>query len=412
MKMKRTVFLFIMLVVILAACGPKEISLEHTIVQHEQEDETETNNVEKETTNNVAKESEEAPVMNEAQREAEQTPKKEETEITIAAIGDVLLHDTVYKDAKTDDGYDFMPMSELVKPYLKESTITFANQETMIGGEEIGLSSYPQFNSPTEIGDALKESGVDIVSLANNHTLDRGEEAIQNALAHWDQINMPYVGAYKDKKDAEKLRVVETEEGIDVAFLAYTYGTNGIPVPKGKDYLVNLIDKDNIAADIKQAKSEADVTIISLHFGDEYNRLPNDAQKDLVQFVADLEVDAVLGHHPHVLQPTEWIEGKNGNETLVIYSLGNFLSGQDELHRLIGGMFRFTVKKIVEGDDVSIELHTPQFLPTYNFYENWRNFKVIPMHELTDKQLKDAQKHYKEIEEHMSQWMPELEFVQ
>lgn len=401
-----------MLVVILAACGPKEISLEHTIVQHEQEDETETNNVEKETTNNVAKESEEAPVMNEAQREAEQTPKKEETEITIAAIGDVLLHDTVYKDAKTDDGYDFMPMSELVKPYLKESTITFANQETMIGGEEIGLSSYPQFNSPTEIGDALKESGVDIVSLANNHTLDRGEEAIQNALAHWDQINMPYVGAYKDKKDAEKLRVVETEEGIDVAFLAYTYGTNGIPVPKGKDYLVNLIDKDNIAADIKQAKSEADVTIISLHFGDEYNRLPNDAQKDLVQFVADLEVDAVLGHHPHVLQPTEWIEGKNGNETLVIYSLGNFLSGQDELHRLIGGMFRFTVKKIVEGDDVSIELHTPQFLPTYNFYENWRNFKVIPMHELTDKQLKDAQKHYKEIEEHMSQWMPELEFVQ
>ena len=402
-----------MLLILLVACGPKEISLEHTIVQHEQEDETEMNNVEKETmTNNVANESEEAPVINEEQRADEQAPEKDEAEITIAAIGDILLHDTVYKDAKTDEGYDFMPMLELVKPYFKESTITFANQETMIGGEEIGLSSYPQFNSPTEIGDALKESGVDIVSLANNHTLDRGEEAIQNALAHWDKINMPYVGAYKDKQDAKKLRVIETDEGIDVAFLAYTYGTNGIPVPEGKDYLVNLIDKDKIATDMKQAKSEADVTIISLHFGDEYIRLPNDAQKDLVQFVADLEVDAVLGHHPHVLQPAEWVEGKNGNETLVIYSLGNFLSGQDELHRLIGGMFRFTVKKTVEGGDVNIELHIPQFLPTYNFYQNWRNFKVIPMHELTDKQLKDAQKHYKEIKEHMSQWMPELEIIQ
>src|SRR5699024_2358586 len=170
-------------------------------------------------------------------------------EITLSAVGDILIHDRVYDDARTEDGFNFRPMLAQVKPFLEEATITVANQETMIGGEEIGLSGYPSFNSPYEVVDALKDAGVDVVSLANNHTLDRGEEAIQNALSYWDSIGMMYTGAYKNEKDRETIRVLETEENISVAFLAYTYGTNGIEVPEGKEYLVNLIDPKKMKQD-------------------------------------------------------------------------------------------------------------------------------------------------------------------
>jgi poly-gamma-glutamate capsule biosynthesis protein CapA/YwtB (metallophosphatase superfamily) len=333
-------------------------------------------------------------------------------EITIAAIGDMLIHNSVYNDARIDNGYDFKPMLKRVEPFLRDATIAIANQETMIGGVEIGLSSYPTFNSPTEVGDALKWAGVDVVSLANNHTLDRGEEAIQRAINHWEAIDMMYTGSYKNMEDRNQLRVYESEEGISVAFLSYTYGTNGIPVPIGKDYLVNLIDQKLIAMEIKEAKELADVVVLSLHFGNEYERMPNQAQKDLVQFVADQGVDVVLGHHPHVLQPIDWVMGEEGNRTLVIYSLGNFLSGQDEFYRQIGGLFKFHITKTETGEEIDIEVHTPEFLPTYVKYRDWQDFEVIPMYQLTNEELPNAKQHYEEIKNHMAIWVPDLKFIE
>ncbi|GIO27145.1 CapA family protein [Ornithinibacillus bavariensis] len=334
-------------------------------------------------------------------------------EITISAIGDILIHNSVYDDARNDDGgYDFKPMLERVKPFLSDTTITIANQETMIGGTELGLSSYPSFNSPIEVGDALKWAGIDVVTLANNHTLDRGEAAIQNAIKHWETIDMMYTGAYKDEEDQKTIRIYDTEEGISVAFLSYTYGTNGIPVPIGKDYLVNLIDQKLIEMDIEEAKEKADVVIVSLHFGNEYERMPNQSQKDLVQFVADLGVDVVLGHHPHVLQPVDWVTGEQGNKTLVIYSLGNFLSGQNEYYRQVGGIVKFTVTKTMENGEASVRVHTPKFLPTYVKYNNWQDFEVIPMYQLADSDLPNADQRYKEIKAHMSQWIPDLKFIE
>lgn len=346
------------------------------------------------------------------ERDESNEPEVIEKEITLTAVGDILIHDRVYDDAETSDGYDFMPMLEKVEPFLNDTTITFANQETMIGGESIGLSGYPSFNSPTEIGDALKQVGVDVVSIANNHTLDRGEKAIQNAIKHWEKIDMMYTGAYKDEADRDHIRIYETDENISVAFLAYTYGTNGIPVPDGKDYLVNFIDKDVLASDIAEAKEKADVTVLSLHFGEEYERMPNQEQKDLVQFAADQGVEVVLGHHPHVLQPVEWVEGEDGNETFVIYSLGNFLSGQYEHHRRIGGIAKITIKQTIMEGEETIEVVDPQFMPTYVNDNDENNYKVIPMYQLTDDILKDAEKHYEKTKDHMSQWMPELEFME
>ncbi|API91681.1 capsular polysaccharide biosynthesis protein [Virgibacillus pantothenticus] len=337
----------------------------------------------------------------------EKEPPKQE--ITIAAIGDMLIHSQVYEDAKTETGYNFTPMLKEVKPYLEEATVTVANQETMIGGEELGLSSYPAFNSPFAVGDALKAAGVDVVTIANNHTLDRGEKAIQRAIEHWEQIDMMYTGAYKNEADQATLRVYRTKEGIDVAFLAYTYGTNGIPVPEGKPYLVNLINKERMATEIKKAKQQADVVILNLHFGTEYQMLPNKEQKDLAQFAADQGVHAVIGHHPHVLQPVAWVKGKKGNRTFVAYSLGNFLSGQDELYRRFGGILKFTITK---NENEEIKLEKPAFLPTFVKYKNEADYQVIPLKNITNNDLNGAKNYYKEITAHMKKWLPELEIME
>ncbi len=327
--------------------------------------------------------------------------------ITLAAVGDLLIHDRVYNEAKTEDGYDFMPMIESMKPYIEEATVSFANQETMIGGEEIGLSSYPSFNSPKEVGDAVQEMGFDIVSIANNHTLDRGEEAILSAIDHWNTLDIPYVGAYESAEDAQEIRVIETEEGISLAFVAYTYGTNGIPVPAGKDHLVNLIDRGKIAADIAEAKKLADVVVTSLHFGEEYEIMPNDAQKDLVQFVTNEGADIILGHHPHVLQPVDRVEGKDGHVAFVVYSLGNFFSGQRDFEKQTGGMLQLQITK--EPHTGNIQVHSPSFLMTYVTAEDWM---MYPFFELTDEQLENHADLYEEKKEHMRQWVPELEFIE
>src|SRR5690606_17530936 len=175
----------------------------------------------------------------------------------------------------------------------------------------------------------------------------------------------------------------------------------------------NLIDKDQIANEVEKAKEKADVIILSLHFGNEYERLPNESQKDLVQYAADLGVHAVIGHHPHVLQPLEWVTGEKGNCMLAAYSLGNFLSNQQKLYERTGGILTFSVKKFTAGDSIQIEVHSPEFLPTYvKFHPSWSDYQVVPMFQLTDNDLPDAQNHYEEIKTHMSQWITDLTFIE
>ncbi|WP_102346613.1 CapA family protein [Bacillus sp. Marseille-P3661] len=326
---------------------------------------------------------------------------------TLVGIGDILIHGTVYKDARLQDGsYDFTHMLESVSPYIESADIAFANQETVIGGSEIGLSTYPRFNSPFEVGDALKKIGIDVVSMANNHTLDRGEEAIRNAINYWNKLGITYVGSYLSEEDQQTIRVIQKND-ISFSFLAYTYGTNGIPVPKGKEYLVNLINTEKIKEEINRAKSLSDVVVVSLHFGNEYIRLPNEQQKQLVKELVNAGANIILGHHPHVLQPTEWVTSETGNKAFVIYSLGNFLSGQKELYREIGGIIQLEIEKTRNGNHTSIIIKNPAFLPTYVVKTGSSNFKVIP--------LKNAGKSpsiYDDITAHMKQWVPDLEILQ
>lgn len=323
---------------------------------------------------------------------------------SLGAIGDLLIHDWVYEDAKRESDYDFKPMLTQVKDLLIKPDVLLANQETVLGGVEIGLSSYPSFNSPQEVGDAFIDAGVDIVSTANNHTLDRGEKAILSQIDYFNRVGLPYVGSFKDPEDQQILRVLN-KNGIKLAFLSYTYGTNGIPVPKGKDHLVNLIDQEKMKAEIHRAKAAADVVVMSMHWGNEYQRLPSPQQKELAQFLVNEGADIILGHHPHVLQPMEWLQDQNGRPAFVVYSLGNFLSGQMRDYKDIGGLATIDIVKSVDKSGVTIELKNPTFSPTFVGNQKLKNYRVVPLQDAGSVGLENAQSKYEEIMNHMTQWL-------
>ncbi|WP_214777353.1 CapA family protein [Exiguobacterium sp. s22] len=336
----------------------------------------------------------------------EETPPAEPepivTSASIYAIGDVLLHDNVYDAARTDDGFDFDSAFEQVAPILKRADITIANQESMIGGSEIGLSSYPAFNSPFEIGDTLKRSGVDLVTTANNHSLDRGVQAIENSIGHWNAIGIPYTGSFLSAEDKANIRTL-TANDISFSFLAYTYGTNGI-VPK-QPYHVNYIDLAQMRPEIERAEQSTDLTVVSLHFGTEYERLPNETQTELAQSLADLGVDIIIGHHPHVLQPPIMLEGVNGNQTFVVYSLGNFFSGQKGDDRNTGGIIGIDVVKTTTDEATTFELKQPMFYPTFTQKSSDGHYEVVPLNSVKPELLST-------VSDHMSQWLPELTIEQ
>ncbi|RLQ91545.1 CapA family protein [Planomicrobium sp. Y74] len=324
--------------------------------------------------------------------------------VSLSAIGDILIHGTVYDSAQTPDGYDFDPMFEKVKPYLEQSDITVANSESIIGGSDIGLSSYPSFNSPFEVGDALQNAGVDVVAMANNHTLDRGTAAIENAINYWDQIGMQRTGSYLSEEERDQVSV-RTVNGITFSFLSYTYGTNGIPTPAGKEYLVNRIDKELIRKDLQHAKEHSEVAVLSLHFGDEYQPLPNEYQIDIARFAAENGADIILGHHPHVLQPPEWIETSDGREVFVIYSLGNFLSGQNEISRQIGTILTIDVEKKTGPDSTEISIQNPSFTNTFVKNKDYSWFEIDL--------LKNVHPDLNEqVKSHLSTWVSDLEFIE
>ncbi|MEH7254371.1 CapA family protein [Neobacillus niacini] len=324
--------------------------------------------------------------------------------LTIGAIGDILIHDTVYQDAFNGTAYNFNPIFQNVKGILESPDVLTANQESMLGGVDIGVSSYPMFNSPHEVADALVNTGVDIVSLANNHTLDKGERGILSATDYLNSVGLPHVGSFLNEEDRQKLRIIH-KNGIKLAFLSYTYGTNGIPIPDGKDFLVNLINRDIMSDEIKRAKQEADVVIMSIHWGNEYQRIPTNEQKDLANFLANEGVDIIFGSHPHVLQPMEWIHTEDGRKSFVIYSLGNFISGQVRDYKDIGGMATVEITKQVTETGKTIELANPAFYPTYVSSQRHRNYQVVPLENAGAFGLQNASTKYQEIQDHMTQWL-------
>ncbi|MFC7367422.1 CapA family protein [Vreelandella zhaodongensis] len=271
----------------------------------------------------------------------------------VGAVGDILLHGNVIRSCKSGDDYDFSAKMGLAEALFKNFDISIVNQESIAAGSNYPISSYPKFNSPTQILDYLVYMGVDIVNVANNHMLDFGQDALSSYISNLKQRNLEYVGCEVD--DSTTYKVIESN-GIKVAFISYTDGSK-LPIKtinelninyfKGESYAMRMNHRlTKIKRDIKEAKAHADAVILSLHFGEEYHRLPNSFQREVVITLAETSVDVIIGHHPHVLQPTEWIENSMGKQVLVAYSLGNFFSGQGGLYRQIGGCFSFDLRKV------------------------------------------------------------------
>ena len=291
------------------------------------------------------------------------------TTATIGMVGDVLLHNPIYRYSNFDFAF------EAVKDKMSGIDFLLANQESMPGGVELGLSTYPKFNSPKHILPALQTAGVDMVTFANNHTFDKGEIGVQKSIDHANEYGMPYVGAYESFKDRKTERIVEVN-GIKIGILAYTYGTNIELDLTDKEYLVNYINRERITRELAAIKPSVDMTIVSLHWGPEYSIDTSDDQQQLAEYVADAGADVIFGHHPHVLQRYSEI----GN-TKVFFSLGNFYSAQPFDYTNFGGIARLSVTKEQTGDQTNITIEDPRFLPTGVIKDAEKRFKVVPLHE-------------------------------
>lgn len=306
--------------------------------------------------------------------------------LTLIAAGDNLFHEPMLQSSLGKEGYNFSPMYAGIKPIIEAADIAFVNQETVFGGERFGYSGYPRFNTPAVLAQTLADTGFDIANHANNHAMDMGEAGIIATMDTWEKIpGVTYLGI---RRQAETQPAIITKNNIRLGFLAYTYGTNGIALPADKPWLVSLIKRETMAAEIDALRPLCDILIVSMHWGDEYEPEPNARQRELAAFLAEHDVDIVIGHHPHVLQRFEFFDRPEGKKTLVFFSLGNFISNQRR-HDTLAGAIMY-VKLIKEGDAVSVD--KSGLIPVVTHYEaGFTNTQVIPLYaytqELMDKHL-------------------------
>lgn len=315
---------------------------------------------------------------------------KKETYASMVMVGDALIHGTVYGTAHryaNYNGYDFKPMLEHIKERVKDYDLAYYNQETILGGTELGLSTYPLFNSPYEVGDAFIDAGFNLVSLATNHTIDKGEKGVLNSRNYWNQqADVLAAGSYSSFEERDKV-VIKEVNGIKYAFLSYTTYTNGLIVPTGKEYLVNVYDEDLIKEEIARYRDKVDLLMVAMHWGTEYMTYPTNEQKEISEYLASLGVDLIIGCHPHVIEPIEYID-----DTLVIYSLGNFISSQIGVERLTGLMLSLNIKKEEYHGKTTISFEDIEGTLIYTDRNN--GYIVYPYDMLTDNILNNYETYY------------------
>ena len=281
----------------------------------------------------------------------------EETEISLVMVGDVLLHTPLQESGLQEDGsYNYDHFFAHTKSLISGADLALVNQEVILGGKELGLSGYPAFNGAFEVGDALVKAGFDVVCHATNHALDKGETGLLNCLNFWE-TSYPQIAVLgiHDSQESRDGLYLHQQDGVSIAVLDYTYGTNGISLPQ--PYEVDLLEEDQVIADLQRANHLADFVIVTPHWGTEYTHTPSEEQEHWTQIFLENGVDLVLGTHPHVIQPVEWVEDGQGNRMLVYYSLGNFInftsdSGDGVRQRAVGAMATVTLS--VEEDEVTI----------------------------------------------------------
>lgn len=316
---------------------------------------------------------------------------RKSTSLSLIMVGDALIHRGVYYDAQTNMKdelgyvkYDFSNMFTYIKDIIKPYDLKFYNQETVIGGKNLGLSNYPLFNSPDEIGLNLIDVGFNIVNLATNHTIDKGKEGATYSANFWQSKEGIYaVGSYRSFDERNKARI-EEKNGITYSVLGYTTYTNVLKISSDYSYLVNIYDPETVKKDIESVRNKVDLLIVSMHWGTEYTNTPTQAQRDIAKYLSSLGVDIIIGHHPHVVESIEYVDN-----TLVIYSLGNFISAQDGTNKRTGLIAALTVKKNTVNGTSKIKIADVKSDLLWTHQAGYKGFKVIPYAYLTDDILKD-----------------------
>lgn len=331
--------------------------------------------------------------------------KDEKIRVSLSITGDNLLEDPLYP--WLGSSYDFKDYFDDVKPYL-QGDVVIGNQEVLLGGEELGITGIDyMFNAPKEIATEMKQVGFDVLTTANNHSWDRGEEGIIKTLDNLKEEGIATTGVCKSEEDCRKPLIVE-RKGVKIAILAYTYDTNQYIEPD-KAYMVNKflnanheLDEEHKALlrkDIERAKKEADVVIAAMHWGTEFTYELNDVQLETANYLNELGTDIIIGNHPHCLQTVETLKNEKGHETFVIYSLGNFISSAINVDRAtelftnmyeVGGIVNLDI--VYDTASKKVKIENQKMTPFINqFTEGYQNFHLIPFKDYTEV---DAQKHY------------------
>lgn len=306
------------------------------------------------------------------EEEKELPPPKEDVvkNAKLTVTGDLMVHSWQYNEAYNSETgvYDFSHNFSQIKKYFADSDLVIGNLETVFAGEDRGISDYPSFNTPDSFANALKDAGFNLLTTANNHCMDKGTDGLNRTIEVLDDLGIDHFGTYlsKEKRDAI---LVKDVNGIKIAFLSYTYGTNGIPV--SLDYSVNLIDGGKMEADIKRARGMADLVVVMPHMGNEYEETVRDEYKALADKMFAAGADIILASHPHVLQPMEYRTITNSDGTtrdgFIIYSLGNCISSQTTPPRNAGVILNLEIQQL---NDENPEIKQVSVIPIWTQFRN------------------------------------------
>lgn len=309
------------------------------------------------------------------------------TTASFIAVGDNLYHTSLFESGMNESGtwnYDHIYANVLDE--IQAADVAMIDQETVLTSDRSYVSSYPSFATPTEVGDALIKAGFDVIEAATNHIDDYGYDLMAQTFDFWktNYPDVPVLGIHETPEDANTVKTLEVN-GITFAFLDYTYGTNNSGAGEGREYMIDIFDKAKVTSMVKKAKEISDCVIFVAHWGTEDEPMPNEFQKQWATFLMKQGVDIVIGGHPHVLQPYGRMSDNEGNEMLIYYSLGNFVSTQQELPELLGGMASFTVEKTTLKGESSIRILDPTVKPLVMHYNHdYGNYAVYMLEDYSN----------------------------
>ena len=318
--------------------------------------------------------------------------EQEENTIELLAVGDNIAHQTIREVGMTEYGpWNYDSVYQYVKEDVEAADLALVTQETIFVENREDVSGYPSFGTPPEFGDALVNTGFDVIASATNHALDKGTDSIEYTLNWWEENHpdIPVLGLYDSEEAAEEIPIISCKD-LKLAMLDYTYSLNGLELPSDQEYMVDVFDEEQVREDIRQAKELADVVIVVMHVGNEYEQDVDQETQEWTDIFLEEGVDIVIGSHPHVVRTMETLTGEDGHKMLVYYSLGNFTSTQTDLPSLMGAMAKITVRKNIETGEIEIPEH--EFIPLLMYYN-----KEIPqaaIYKLEDYPQELIQQHF------------------